>query len=67
MTILTRLRYLLEHIHSFENCSEILIETQKLSGEPDGWFFRKLHSAILALIDSPDFLWCQRSNPVAGP
>ena len=54
MTSLKRLQYLLERIHSFEGCSEILAETQKLSAEPYGWFFDQLHRAILSLIDDPD-------------
>jgi hypothetical protein len=54
MTNLTRLLYLLEHINSFESCSEILSEAHKLSEGHHGWFFRKLHTIILSLIDHPD-------------
>jgi hypothetical protein len=54
MTDLTRLQSLLEHIHSFESCSEILAESGKLLEGPNGWFFHRLHSTILALIDHPD-------------
>jgi hypothetical protein len=57
MPNLTRLRFLLEHIHSFESCSGILAESSALFEEPDGWFFRKLHQAILRLIDEPDMFY----------
>ncbi len=64
MMSLTRLRYLLEHIHSFENCSEIIVETHRLMGEPHGWFFHKLHSTLLSLIDEPDtFYGVNEANP----
>jgi len=54
MTNLARLRFLLEHIHNYENCLEILQESYKLFECPEGWFFAQLHRAILALIDHPD-------------
>lgn len=64
MTKLTRLRSLLEHIHSFENCSQILSETYTLFEEPKGWFFRRRHQIIVSLIDHPDmFYGVSETNP----
>jgi hypothetical protein len=54
----------LEHIHSFEVCSQILDETRKLLEEPEGWFFQRLHQSILSLIDDPDsFYGVSETNP----
>jgi hypothetical protein len=65
MTDFTRLRFLLEHIHSYENCSQILVETYNRFGESEGWFFQKLHQLILSLIDDPDtFYGVSEKNPV---
>jgi hypothetical protein len=44
----------LEHVHSFESCSQVLAETSRLFAEPEGWFFRILNQTILRLIDEPD-------------
>jgi hypothetical protein len=57
MPNLARLQSLLEHIHSFENCSQILAETSNLFGEPEGWFFHVLNQTILRLIDEPDMFY----------
>ncbi|HTS48193.1 MAG TPA: hypothetical protein VMH05_09630 [Bryobacteraceae bacterium] len=54
----------MEHIHNFENCSQVLAETCKLFGEPEGWFFRQLHQSILSLIDDSDaFYGVNEANP----
>ena len=54
MTDLNRLRFLLEHIHNYENCLEIMQECWKLQEGPEGWFFARIHRIILSLIDDPD-------------
>jgi hypothetical protein len=55
MPNLVRLRFLLEHIHSFDSCSQVLAETAKLfSVVPEGWFFNLLNKTIQSVIDDPD-------------
>jgi hypothetical protein len=44
----------LEHIHSFEQCSQVLIETANLFNERDGWFFHLLNGTIRSVIDDQD-------------
>jgi len=61
---LARLRLLLEHIHSHENCSEILRETSQFFTGPDGSFFRLLNTVIASRIDEPDlFFGVNEENP----
>ena len=57
MTDLNRLRFLLEHIHSYDNCLEILQECWKLKDGADGWFFGRIHAIIRVLIDDPDMFY----------
>ena len=54
MTNLAQLRFLLEHIHSYEHCSLILSETARLFNERDGWFFHLLNKTIRSVIDDQD-------------
>ena len=67
MTDLKRLRFLLEHIHSYENSSEILQECLRLRDGTQGWFFARLHAIMLPLIDHPDMFYGvgqERPSPV---
>ena len=64
MATLASLRTLLEHIHSYGNCSQILAETSELFDQPQGWFFRLLNNTIVSLIDDVDlFYGVSQDNP----
>ena len=60
----TRLRLLLEHIHSYENCVKILAETARFFNEPECLLFRLLNTVIASRIDNSDsFLGVSEENP----
>jgi hypothetical protein len=62
MTNLAQLRFLLEHIHSYEHCSRILTETANLFDERDGWFFHLLNETIRSVIDDQDTFYGVRES-----
>jgi hypothetical protein len=62
MTNFAQLRFLLEHIHSYENCSRILIETVKLFDEQHCWFFQLLNKTIRSVMDDQDAFYGVRES-----